>query len=227
MNGFLFQLHREPPPNKTVFNCPAPNPPIPNIPFKSPQKHSNTNNTFSNFIKSNPSVNLGSKKIISCDMCHETFEHEYLLWIHKRIHIPKESRLLCSFCPFITSNSHGYPGTGDSGISLLKRHINKTHFRGIQCRVCRVFVAESRAEMSRHVYRAHMYDKKFYTKQFNVNVFPNQATKTQPIFSRQKSYPRALVKGQNKTQIGSRLRQHPQQNIQSSLQQQQSVYCIL
>ena len=90
-----------------------------------------------------------------------------------------------------------------------------------------MFVAESRAEMSRHVYRAHMYDKKFYTKQFNVNVFPNHATKTQPIFSRQKSYPRALVKGQNKTQIGSRLRQHPQQNIQSSLQQQQSVYCIL
>ena len=82
---FLFQLHREPPPNKTVFNCPAPNPPIPNIPFKSPQKHSNTNNTFSNFIKSNTSVNLGSKKTISCDMCHETFEHQYLLWIHKSL----------------------------------------------------------------------------------------------------------------------------------------------
>ena len=105
-----------------------------------------------------------------CDICHEHFEYDYLLWIHKRVHIPKDQRLLCSFCPFVTSTSNENGGSEGGGISLLTHHIKNTHFKAIQCRVCKVFVAESRAEMSRHVYRAHMYDKKFYTKQFLDSV---------------------------------------------------------
>ena len=86
-----------------------------------------------------------------------------------------------------------------------------------------MFVAESRAEMSRHVYRAHMYDKKFYTKQFRDSVI-KQTIKPTTTPTRHKFHPATLGKGMGKAQVGSR---RQQQHSQSNLQHPQNIYCIL
>ena len=156
---------------------------------------------------------------MTCDICQEKFEHDYLLWMHRRIHIPRERRLLCSFCPFVTSTSFEHTGSkGKGGVSLLASHIKNTHFRSIQCRVCKVFVAESRAEMSRHVYRTHMYDKKFYTKQFR-DLVPNQTRRIAKIGTSQSIHPASM---NSVIESRSKLR-----NSQTHLHHQQNIYCVL
>jgi hypothetical protein len=118
--------------------------------------------------------------------------------------------------------------TVGGGVSLLTSHIKNTHFKAIKCRICRVFVAESRAEMSRHVYRTHMYDKKFYTKQFRNLVRQHTGT---TIKAPQKSvhqkmiHPEVVSKGNDKIQAGPR--QQPPQISPTHLQRQQNIYCVL
>ena len=217
---FVFQF-LGPPPNKTVFNCP----PQDSSMFPPPTSiQKNTSSKTSNLHSSKPFSGYSSnKRAVICDICHEKFEYDYLLWIHNRIHIPKEQRLLCSFCPFVTSTTNEHGGGHGSGISLLTNHIRNTHFKAIQCRVCKIFVAESRAEMSRHVYRNHMYDKKFYTKQFreSVNI---QHTKTTDSGTRRKIHPAVMGKFVGNNQFLPR-RHH--QKSQNDYHHQQNVYCVL
>ena len=216
----MFQFYGAPP-NKTVFNCPPQDSSI-FPPPKSIQK-SNSNKSYNPCSSNHFSNYSANKRAVICDICHEKFEYDYLLWIHNRIHIPKEQRLLCSFCPFVTSRSYDPTSSHGGGISLLTSHIRNTHFKAIQCRVCKVFVAESRAEMSRHVYRAHMYDKKFYTKQFR-DLVQNQSTKNVDSGTRRKIHPATMAKMVGNTQIGPR--RHNQKS-QNNFHHQQNVYCVL
>ena len=162
-----------------------------------------------------------------CQVCQATFEHDYLLWIHTRNHIPKELRLLCPFCPFVTSKNCEQMSSVSGGVSLLTSHIKNTHFKAIKCRICQVFVAESRAEMSRHVYRTHMYDKKFYTKQFSKLFLPHTTSnmKDSVASSHQQIHSATEVEKIDNKISGQLCPQ--QQDNQNNFSSHKNIYCAL
>ena len=123
--------------------------------------------------------------------------------------------------------------SSDGGVSALTLHIKNTHFSAIRCRICRVFVAESRAEMSRHVYRTHMYDKKFYNKQFLNLVISNQRASEKGRLNKGNHHHHHHLHHRHHqtmptTDGSEKMENHVlKQQLQHLHSNQQNIYCIL
>lgn len=81
----------------------------------------------------------------ACGTCDSRFKSDHMLWFHIRVHIPRHKRCLCPFCPFVSME-----------IPSLEKHLKANHLSRIVCNVCRYYVATSRADLSRHVFRDHI-----------------------------------------------------------------------